>query len=181
MENFKNILKKTGRVSILESLIFAILGIILVWKPVGTVKAITWVLGSIFILTGIYKIIIYFKTKGENDFFNYDLVYGLMAIVIGIVAVAYIDIIGSIFRIIIGIWIIYSAFIRMNASVQIKKVNNTVWIYSLILAIIMFCFGLFILINSGAIVTTIGFIMIAYSIIDIIENVIFMKNIKEIF
>ena len=40
MESLKKIFKKTGWVSILESLIFAILGIVLVCKPEGTVKFI---------------------------------------------------------------------------------------------------------------------------------------------
>ena len=44
----------------------------------------------------------------------------------------------------------------------------------------MFLCGLYVIVNSGAIVVTIGTIMIIYSVIDIIENIIFMKNIKEI-
>ena len=40
MEYFKNLLKKTGWVSIVESLMFAILGIILVWKPEGVMAVI---------------------------------------------------------------------------------------------------------------------------------------------
>ena len=180
MEYMKMMLKKTGWVSILESIIFAILGIILVCRPEGTIKMITWILGTIFIVIGISKIITYFKSKGKNDFFNYDLVYGLMAIVIGIIAMVYMNIIGTIFRIIIGVWIIYTSFVRINSSIQIKRLGSKVWVYGLILAILMFICGLYVIVNSGAIVVTIGTIMIIYSVIDIIENIIFMKNIKEI-
>jgi len=180
MEYMKKILKKTGWVSILESIIFAILGIILVYRPVGTVKMITWILGTIFIVIGIFKIITYFISKGKNDFFNYDLVYGLMAIVIGIIAMVYMNIIGTIFRIIIGVWIIYTSFVRINSAIQIKRLGSKAWVYGLILAIVMFMCGLYVIANSGAIVVTIGTIMIIYSVIDIIENIIFMKNIKEI-
>lgn len=178
MEYMKMMLKKTGWVSILESIIFAILGIILVCRPEGTVKIITWILGTIFIVIGISKIITYFKSKGINDFFNYDLVYGLMAIVIGIIAMVYMSIIGTIFRIIIGVWIIYTSFVRINSAIQIKILGSKVaWMYGLILAIAMFFCGLYVIVNSGAIVVTIGTIMIIYSVIDIIENVIFMKTI----
>lgn len=181
MEKLKKILKKTGWVSILESIIFAILGIILVCKPEGTMRLITTILGTIFIIMGIYKIIIYFASKGVNDFFNYDLIYGLTSIVIGIVSMVYLDVIGSIFRIIIGIWIIYSSFVRINSAIQIKNIGNRAWIYGLILAIIMFICGLYILVNEGAIIVTIGSIMIIFAIIDIIENIIFMKNVHNIF
>ena len=68
LEYIKEILKKTGWISIVESLIFAILGIILFYNPVGTVKVITWILGAIFILIGIYKIIRYFSLQENKDF-----------------------------------------------------------------------------------------------------------------
>ena len=74
MEYLKEILKKSGRASIIESIIFAILGIILVNNPVGTVKAITGILGTIFIVIGIIKIINYFISKGNSDFYE-DLFY----------------------------------------------------------------------------------------------------------
>lgn len=181
MEYLKKILKKTGWASIVESLIFAILGIILVCRPEGTLRVITYILGTVFIIVGIYKIINYFVTKGNNDFYNFNLIYGLTAIVIGIITMAYMDIIGSVFRIIIGVWIIYTSFVRISTAIQIKKIKSNIWIYSLILAIIMFACGLYIVINPGTIILTIGIIMIIYSVIDIIENIIFMKNVKEIF
>ena len=61
MENLKRILKKSGWVSTLESMLFAILGIILVCRPEGTVKIITGLIGTIFIVIGILKIINYFS------------------------------------------------------------------------------------------------------------------------
>lgn len=179
MEYLRKILKKTGWISILESIIFAILGIILVCKPEGTVKVITWILGTTFILIGIYKIINYFISKGNNDFYNFDLIYGLTAIVIGIITMAYMNIIGSVFRIIIGVWIIYTSFVRINTSLQIKKIGSAAWIWSLILAIIMFVCGLYIVIIPKTIIVTIGITMIIYSVIDILENIIFMKNVDE--
>ena len=170
MEYIEKLFKKSRWVSIIESLIFALLGIILICKPEGTLKFITFLLGTIFILTGIYKIINYFVSKGRYNFYDYDLAYGLVACIIGIITIFFSSTIGSIFRIIIGLWIIYSSFIRMNLSTKLKALNTTIWI----------C-GLYITVNSGAIIVTIGIMMIIYSVIDIIEDIIFMKNIKEIF
>lgn len=180
MEYLKKLLKKSGWISMVESIIFAILGIILICKPEGTVKVITTILGTIFILIGIYKIISYFVARGNSNIYNFELIYGLTAIVIGIVTMAYMDVIGSVFRIIIGVWIIYTSFVRISTSIQIKNVGSNAWIVSLILAIIMFLCGLYTIINPGTIVMTIGIIMLVYSIIDIIENIIFMKNVNEV-
>ena len=69
----------------------------------------------------------------------------------------------------------------MSLALKLKNLNLKVWIYSLVLAIIMFICGLYITLNSGAIIVTIGWMMVISSIIDIIQDVIFMKNVKEIF
>ena len=181
MEYLQKLFKKTGWISIIEAVIFAILGIILVWKPVETLRTISYILGAIFIVIGLCKIVNYFLSKGKYDFYNYDLIFGLMAIVIGIITIVYTDTIGAIFRIIIGVWIVYSALIRISLSFKLRAMKINAWTYSLTLAIAMFICGLYIAMNSGSVVMTIGIIMIIYSIIDIIENVIFMRNVKDIF
>lgn len=180
MNYFERILKKTGWISILESVIFALLGIIIIWRKEEIVKLISCVLGIIFIITGVFKIINYFSNKGKNDIYNFNLIYGLMAIVLGIVTMIYSNTIGTIFRIVIGIWIIYSSLIRVNFAIKLKALNVKFWIHSLVLALIMFGCGLYVVMNSGTIIVTIGIMMIVYSIIDIIENVIFMRNVKDI-
>lgn len=181
MNYLEKLFKKSGWISIVESIIFAILGIILIWKPEGTVKTISYLLGIIFIVIGIFKVIHYLTAKEKYNFYNYDLVYGLMAIVIGIITIVCSNTIGSIFRIAIGIWITYSSFVRLNLSLELKKIQSNVWISSLVLSIVMLVCGLYVIMNSGAVIVTIGVIMTISSIIDLIENIIFMKNVKEIF
>ena len=180
MEYIKKILKKTGWISILESIIFIILGAVMVWEPEGTIKTISYIIGGIFIAIGVFKIFSYFASKGQNDFYNNDLIYGLMACVLGIVAIVCSTTISSVLRVIMGIWIIYSSFIRINLSIKLKKFTSKIWIYSLVLAIVMFICGLYITLNQGAIMVTVGIMIIVYSVIDIIENIIFMRNVKEV-
>ena len=73
MEYLKKLLEKSGWVSIVESLVFAILGIVLVWKPSGLVTAISYVTGSIFIAVGVIKILNYVQSNKKSDLFNYEL------------------------------------------------------------------------------------------------------------
>lgn len=182
MEYIEKFLKKTGIVSIIESIVFIILGAILVWKADIAIKVISYILGGIFIIIGIMKVIGYFSmNKAHYELYNYELIYGLMAIVIGIITIYYSTTIETILRIIIGIWIIYSSFIKLTLSIKMKEMEIRAWVYSLILAIIMFGCGLYIALNAGTIIVTIGIIMIIYSIIDIIEDIICMINIKELF
>ncbi len=178
MEKF---LKKSGWISILESVVFAILGIILIYKPEETVKFVSIILGIIFIAIGIYKIATYYMAKGKFDLYNFDFAYGIIAIIIGIVMIACSNMLGNVFRIIVGVWIIYSAIIRMSLAIKFKNLELNGWLYSLIFALIMFACGIYITLNSGAIVITIGIMIVAYAVIDIVESIIFMINIKKVF
>lgn len=181
MNYIEKIFKRTTWLSILESVVFAILGCILFFKPEGTIKVISYILGTIFILIGIYKMIHYLSAKEKYRFYNYDLVYGLMAIIIGLITIIYSNTISSIFRIMLGIWIAYTSFIRINLSLELKRVKSSAWIYSFLLALILLIAGLYIIMNSGAVIATVGIVMVVSSIIDIIENIIFMKNFKDSF
>lgn len=180
MEYLEKILKKTGMSSLITSIIFAILGIILIMKPTETVKVIAVILGIMFILIGLYKIMNYIRNKGKYDFYNYDIAYGIIAIILGIVTVYYSNQIGTFFRILIGLWIIYSAIIRANLSFKLKNIASNVWIYSLIIALLMVSCGIFIICNSGAIIMTLGIVVLVYSILDIAESIIFLSNVSKL-
>ena len=84
-----------------------------------------------------------------------------------------------ILRLIVGTWIVYSGITRIYLSLKLKFFNSSIWIISLVLSILMVIFGVYIMLNSGVIVTLIGSLMIAYAIIDIIESIIFIKKIKQ--
>lgn len=168
----KKVLKKLGWSAIFESILFLIFGIILICKPEGTLNLISKILGITFTIIGIFNIINYIKTKE-----NILLMSGIMAIVIGFVALFYMGVISSIFRIIIGAWIVYNSIIHITSSMQIRKVNSKIGNCSLMLAIAMLICGIYTILNANAIVVTIGIIMTMYSIIDLIENIIFLRNI----
>lgn len=175
------LLKKTGLISILESIIFIILGGVLIWKADLAVKMISYILGGVFIVIGLAKVIKYFTVCKENyDFYSYELIFGLMTIVIGGIIMYYSSAIETILRIIIGLWIIYSSFVKFSLSFKLKQIGVKIWPASLVLAVIMFICGLYVILNPGTIIVTIGIAMIIYSIIDIVEDVIYMKNIDDL-
>ena len=180
MEYLEKVLKKTGVTSLVTSIIFAILGIILIANPEGTIKFIAIILGVIFGLVGLYKIVNYIENKGKYDFYNNDIAYGVIAIVLGIVTICYSTQIGAIFRIIIGLWIVYSAILRINLSIKLKTIDSNVWIYSLIIALIMAFCGIFIICNSGAVIVTLGIVVVIYSVLDVIESIMFLNNVSKL-
>ena len=181
MDYLQKMLKKTGVVSIVESVIFIVLGIVLIHEADVAIKIISYVLGMLFIIYGAVKVVQGIKLQKNNyEAYNYELVFGLMFVVIGIVTMYYGSAIETILRIIIGIWIIYSSLIKFTLTLKMRQLELRIWGYSFLLSFIMFICGLFIILNSGAIIATIGVIMIIYSVIDIIDDIICLKNINDL-
>lgn len=177
----EKVLKKTGWTSVITSVIFVILGIILIAKPDVTIKIISYILGGIFIFMGLMKMVDYFASKGNYDFYNYDLIYGLVGIIVGLITIFYSNAIETMFRIIIGVWIIYSGLIRIGFSNKLRKIEINSWKFVLILACCMLAFGIYIIFNSGAVIVTIGTIILLYAVMDLIESVVFIRNMNYIF
>ena len=176
----KDFLKKTGWTDVIVSVIFALIGIFMIIKPDSATKIISYIIGGLFIVIGIIKIINYYIAKGNYDFYNYDLLYGIIAIGIGLISITCSGLIESLFRIMIGAWIIYSGFLRLSLSIKLHRVEVNIWSLSLILSILMIIGGLYMLLESGALILTIGVIMVIYSISDLVESIIFVKNVNEL-
>lgn len=169
-------LKKSSWTDIAVSLIFILFGLMLIVSPEIVTSMIAIILGAIFIAMGIFRIINYYAS-GKIE--NYSLAIGIIAIIVGIIIMFCANIILSVFRIIIALWIIYSGIVNLQTNLIWKNFKSRLWLISLILSVLIIIAGIYILINSGAILQTIGIIIIAYAIVDIIENVIFMKNIDD--
>ena len=169
-------LKKSGWTDLILSLIFIIFGIILVANPEVVMTSISIILGVIFIVLGIIKIANYFYTSKMD---NYFLAVGVISIIIGIVIMFFSDVIASFFRILIAVWIIYSGIMNLQTTISWKDYKSKLWIFSIILSILTLLAGIYILVNSGAIFQTIGVIILGYGIMDVIENIIFIKKVDN--
>lgn len=172
----KNFLKRTSGMDILISIIFILFGIVLIINPQAIISIISFVLGAMFILIGILKIINYFA---DGNRVSYHLAMGITAIILGIVVMFATDFILSAFRIIIGLWIIYSGIMNLQTTIIWKEYTSKVWISSCILSVILILAGFYVLICSGSIFNIIGAIIVFYGIINIVQNAMFMKYVNK--
>lgn len=169
-------LKKSGWTDIILSLIFILFGTMLIARPEFIMSIVAILLGIMCIIIGIFKSIDYVST-GKNN--NYLLATAVVAVITGIIIMFCSDTILSVFRIIIAIWIIYSGILNLQTAIVWKEYKSRLWLTSLILSIIMITVGIYVLINNGTILQTMGIIIVVYGIANIIENIIFIKKIDN--
>ncbi len=177
----KEILSKNVVLNLLISVIFAGLSIFLISNPNVTMKVLTIIVGVSILAIGVVKFIMYLKRKNEgNLLLDVNLLESIVFIILGISTISFNSFIATIFRIIVSIWIIYSAIERASLSIYLKKINIEKWYIVLIFSILIFICGLFIMFNSGVIVVTIGIVFFIYCIIDIIESIITLNFLSKI-
>ena len=137
---------------------------------------ISIIFGIVFIAMGVLKLVEYFTSETKED---YLLTIALVAVVFGVIVLFASDSIISLFRIILGVWIIAAGIMDFQTTLIWKEVKSVYWTLTLVFSMLMIIAGIVILINSDILFTTIGVITIIYAVLDIIDRIIFMNKIKD--
>ena len=154
---------------IASSVLFLILGILLLVVPGGIVTTVIRVFGIIILILGILSILNVAKTKVNNG----EMVYGILIGVLGLVFISNPEVIASIIPFVFGVWIVIKTSFKLQFVVALKRSNSKDYIKSLVVNIITLILGLVLIFNpfKGAetLIRIIGGFMIAYSLLDILN------------
>ena len=172
--------KSISWLAILESLVVGVLGALLIINPDGMTKVIFYVVGIFLIIKGVYKIINYFAVHGKYDFYNNDLLYGIIALVFGVIAVVLWEQLGQVIGIVVGAWMIYGALVRMNAAIKMHTAGIKEWFYVLLLSMVMLALGIYMVITVGAVIAIVGWVMVASAVIGIVDDLIFIRHLDAV-
>lgn len=172
--------KSTSWLAILESLVIGALGALLLIDPDGMVKTIFYVVGIFLIIKGVYKIINFFAVHGKYDFYNNDLLYGIIALVFGIIAVVLWESLGRVIGVVVGAWLIYGALVRINVAIKMHAAGIKEWFYVLMLSLVMMALGVYMVISVGAIMAVVGWMMIIGAVVGIVDDIFFIRNLDTV-
>lgn len=169
-------LKRSSWTDMVISIIFILFGALLIAKPNETVGAISIILGILFIAMGVLKLVEYYTSDTKEDWL---LTVALISVVLGIIILFASDAILSVFRVIVGIWIIATGIMDLQTTLVWKEVKSPYWTVAVVLSIFMMFAGIIILVNKNILFTTMGIIIVIYGVLDIIDRFIFMKKVKD--
>ena len=177
----KDLIQRSGFVSIGFSLVFLFIGIILLNNPEGTIRVASYMLGGLLIIFGLFRLGSYLGSRDNFQYYDFNLMLGTLCFFIGLVIVVFGTAIASVFGIILGIWVVLSAVNRINLAFKLKECKIKYWYVCLIIALLVLAAGCYIIFNPEFIAATVGALIIAYSVMDIIQSIIFIVNNKKIF
>ncbi len=172
--------RTAGWMAILEAVVVGVLGGLLVTNPDGIMRVIFYVVGIFLIVKGVYKIVNYFAVHGKYDFYNNDLLYGIIALIFGILSVVLWEKLSGAIGLVVGAWMIYGALVRMNTAIRLHAVEVKSWFYVLMVAMVMLALGIYMIISFGVVVQVIGWIMIAAAVLSIVDDAIFMRHLDAV-
>ena len=172
--------KKELNLSIIVSIIYAILGFIIVANPVTTLNIVSYTVSISAIIYGIVITIINVANFKEEG----NLLFGILLLVMGIALLIYPSSLNVLISLGIGTWFIASSVTRIKFATLLKDVQGINWVLIIISAVITLMIGIsFIftpLVSAVTLTTVSGILMIVYSICDIFEIIFIKKHIKEI-
>ena len=173
----KNI-KKSAWSAVLESLILLVFGILCVIWPDTIIQAIAYLVGVFFIVRGGIILIDYFAISEPKNNPNNKLMSGVICVILGIIAIVAGQDIAHVFSIIIGVFIIYEALVRLNAVLRLRSANADGWKELGAISILMMILGIIVTFAAGGAVMLAGWLMIATGIIGIVGDVIFIQHVN---
>ena len=169
--------------SILISILLTILGIVMIIFPKTSLNTFAIILAIFLIIGGIYLIILDIRMH-ENLIPVDTLFQGILSIIVGILMFIYPDTLSIIIPIALGTWFILGSIVKLRISLPLRYIDSSLVTITIILSILSIICGIVLIINPTITSITItllaGITLVIYSISDIIDMIIFKKNIKEI-
>lgn len=165
MQNF-------SALDLLFSLAIFIVGIVLIMNSSFIINILSWIIGGIFGIVGIIKIISYIRHKNISVDSS-TLILGILSIIFGIILVIFPNIIDVTVRIVFGGWILFTGINRLILSFVIGKIDRLGYKTFLITSIIMIISGIIILISFYELL---GVLLVIYAITEIIDYIYFNTN-----
>lgn len=172
---------KDGRkITLLSSIVFFILGMIIFVKPEMVVKVISYVIGGGLILVGVYSTISYIVNDRKLKVVNYnEIMFGITAIILGLLFILLAGAIELLLRIVVGVWVIMSGISRIYTS-MIYPVKDARFYSLIIVGIILIGLGFYIVFYSNLAISIIGLFMMLYGLIDFISYFVYKNASLEV-
>lgn len=169
---------------IAASILYIMIGIILLLFPEMSLKIVCAIFGTVILAIGLIKIFTYFKNRDIGFIGQLGLVIGIIISVMGGFLLLQPDVILSILPIIIGIYIIFDSLQNFKQAMELYKAGYDKWWSMLLLAAVLIILGAVIVINPFQTVALsvrfIGAIFVFNGITNIVSIIFTSRQVKKV-
>lgn len=171
---------KTGY--IIMSLLFCLLGIMLIVIPDFSISFIAGAFGILLILFGIVKIIGYFSKDLFRLAFQYDLALGILLIVLGMITILKVENVLVFISVVLGIYVLADGLLKIQIALDSKVFGIKKWWVILISAVATGTIGCLLIIrpseSAGVLVILFGICLLTEGILNLITVLVAVRIVK---
>lgn len=132
------------------SALYVVLGVVLMAWPSASVRMICYGLGIAMLVLGITYGIIYFTKDNLKGFLQMDLVIGIVCLAFGVFILLNPTFLASVLPFAMGIILLLGAVVKIQSSLNMKRLEFSRWYVVLILALVLVVLGALLLWNPFA-------------------------------
>ena len=175
-----NLIKKAKSALIGISIVYLLLGVIMVISPVFVSNFICYVIGALLIVVGGSGIFTYIRAGASGAFAKITLLISVLFAVLGIYILINPEGFVSIIPLVVGVMLIIESFDKISTTLNAKKNGYQNWLKMLIASVIIFALGLILVLNPFESVTVFIRVIGVFLIIDAISNIYLAYNFSKI-
>ncbi len=157
MTDIDRLFSKIMWMDIALSICLTVVGLIFLVYPDVSVTVIGIIFGLLITVLGGVLIYTYLKRR-EIPLFRFNLIYGILGVILGILTIISPFTFTQVITIFIGIWILYMAIIKIDFAIRLKLLEERSWLFLLVSALLEIFMSILIFINpfSNLIITEIA-------------------------
>lgn len=162
----KLLIKDYSKVStLINSILFFILGSIIITNPTITVKFISYALGGYFTILGFLNIFNYLKQRKNDENNIFVLIFGIISLLLGLILILFIFPIEHLIRLVIGAWILFNGINMIIYTLKLRK--EKAFKLFLLLSLLIIANGITLILIKNLTFNLIGLFLIINSTLEI--------------
>ena len=151
--------------SLLNPIIYLVLGLLLMFRSNEVVELLFYILGIIIIIYGIKSFVVYYQNKDVVQYKNINLTIAIASVIIGVLMIVLSGVLEASIRYVLGFFFIFMGVSRILTSISFNNYKN----FSTLSNIILIALGIYSIFFSNAVLVIIGVILVINAIILFIE------------
>ena len=146
------------------SILYLLLGMVLLVWPTLVMDIISYAFGAILLLYGLFAIVGFYRSEDRRGGAFLGLFLGIVAAAVGAIMVLYPPLIQSIIPVILGLYIAIDGLLSVKRTLELHRMDYARWNVNLILSLVSAGLGIFIvfhpLLTQASLFRVIGVVLI---------------------
>ena len=146
------------------SILYLILGVVLIIWPTIVMDIICYAFGAILLLYGVFAIYGFYRSENRKGGDFLGLFLGIVAAAVGAVMVIYPPLIQGVIPVILGLYIAIDGLLSLKRTMELQRMDYAHWNINMILSLVSAGLGIFVvfhpLLTEAALFRVIGIVLL---------------------